>query len=314
MMGILVTGAAGLLGTHLCEYLLSQKIPVIGIDNYITGSYQNISLLSQHSNFIFIESNVENPNLETLLAKFDIEQIFHLAEPTGVKNLTTFSEEMLSTSSVGTKNILDIALAHKAKFLFSSSSEVYGQPLVFPQSEDYTGNVNTFNIRAPYEEGKRFSETLVSTYVKKHHIDAKVVRIFNTFGLYHPHKDFPVISKFLHAALKNEDLTIFGNGMQNRTFLYVDDLIKAFIMVMAKSPSGEVYNVGSEIQTSIENLAHIIINLTNSSSKLVFEEKLPYDHEGRRPCLKKIHRLGWKSTVSLEMGIKKVIKFLQQSG
>ena len=214
---------------------------------------------------------------------------------------------MIAATSTGTKNILDIAVEKKSKLLFASSSEVYGNPKIFPQREDYTGNVDPLGIRGPYEEGKRFSETLVETFVKKYNLNAKIVRIFNTFGPYYSSKDLRVIPSFIHNAKQNANLIVHGKGTQTRTFLYIDDLIDAMLLVLEKGKKGEAYNIGNDKPISIVDLAALIIKLTNSKSKTIFSKRPKHDHEKRLPDLEKIKNLGWQQNISLEDGIKRLI-------
>ena len=317
-MATLVTGAAGTIGISLVKALLAkeqkkgqdkseEKEKVIGLDNFITGSHKNLEKLRSDDNFTFLEMALEDPQLAEKLKDFKIAKIFHLACPTGVPNLEILSEEMLSASSRGTKNILKLALQKKACFVYSSSSEVYGDPLISPQAESYTGNVDPVGIRSPYEEGKRFSEALTMTFVKKHNLDAKIVRIFNTFGPDFYEHDLRVIPHFLTQAWKNKDLVVQGDGKQRRTFLYVDDLINGLFLIMDQGLRGEVYNLGSDLEMSILELAQLIVKMTKSKSKIVFSERPEHDPTMRKPALGKINKLGWKQTISLEAGLKKIL-------
>jgi nucleoside-diphosphate-sugar epimerase len=302
-----VTGAAGEVGINLCIHLLDKGFKVIGTDNFITGSEKNLSIIKNHENFIFFDIGIENPKLIDLLKEYSIERIFHLACPTGVPNLELIPEEMIMATSLGTKNILDIALLKKASLLFASSSEVYGEPKEFPQREDYTGNVDQLGIRGPYEEGKRFSETLVETYVKKYNLNAKIIRIFNTFGPYSSSKDLRVIPSFIRRALNNEDIVVHGEGSQTRTFLYINDLIDGILTVLEKGKMGDAYNVGSDHQISILDLAKLVIKLSNSKSTIKYGKRPKHDHSARLPFLEKIKSLGWSQKISLDEGIKAII-------
>lgn len=304
-MNILVTGAAGFIGSHLCRALLSQKHTVIAVDNLITGDRANISDILHHPRFTFLKHDIIKPfpsKLSTL--NFKLSTIYHLACPTGVPNLTRLAEEMLLTSSIGTRNILELARKHNATFLLTSSSESYGNPLVFPQKETYTGNVDPTGIRSPYEEGKRFAESLTVMYSRKYKLNTKIVRIFNTYGPNMSQNDLRVIPMFLHAALNNQPIPLHGAGLQKRTFCYVDDMVGGLIIVMRKGNSGEVYNIGSNQQTTIKKLAHLIIKISRSNSKIVYTARPSHDHQARLPDLTKIKRLGWKPQTTLLDGLK----------
>lgn len=308
-MRILVTGAAGLIGSNLCEKLLMDGHQVVAVDNFITGSPDNIKSLKSFPKFTFIKHDITKSfpkNFELLT--FNFELIFHLACPTGVPNLGPLAEEMLLTCSLGTRNILELAKKHKAKVLFTSSSEVYGDPQVSPQNESYTGNVDPVGFRSPYEEGKRFAESLIMMYVKKYKLDAKIVRVFNTYGPGMSAEESRVIARFLGQTFKDRPLTVYGKGLQKRTFCFVDDLVDGLILVMKKGKSGEVYNLGSDQQISIINLAKLILKLTNSKSTIKFVERAKHDHQSRLPDLKRVKNLGWKLNVNLIEGIKRTFE------
>lgn len=306
---ILVTGGAGCIGFNLCKILLEQDHKVIAIDNLITGSVENLKQLKHYPKFKFIPHDITKPfpkNFEFRLSNFEF--MYHLACPTGVSNLARLGEEMLLTCSQGTKNILELARTHHAKLLFTSSSEVYGNPKSFPQTEEYTGNVDPTGFRSPYEEGKRFAESLVVAYVRKYNIDAKIVRIFNTYGPGMSNKDTRVIPQFLHQALSGKPLTVEGKGVQTRTFCYVDDLVEGLILVTQKGGKGEVYNLGSDKEMTVIELAKLVIRLTDSRSKIRFVPRPTHDHNRRHPDLTKIKKLGWEPKLSLEEGLKKTLE------
>lgn len=307
MKTILITGGAGLIGSNLCAKLLAEKDnKVIVLDNLLTSDGSNIHRHSLSPNFIFISHDITqnvNEKLKKKLGKID--EIYHLACPTGVPNLVKLAEEMLLTCSVGTKNILDLALGNNATLVFTSSSEVYGDPEVFPQREDYTGNVDTTGIRSPYEEGKRFSESIIMMYVRKYGLNAKIVRVFNTYGPGASRKESRVVSVFLKKAVSGLDLPVAGNGSQQRTFCYVDDLVNALLIVMQKGKQGEIYNAGGDEEISILDLAGMIIKITKSNSKIEFVDRPKHDHKSRRPDLEKIKMLGWSQEIGLLEGIRK---------
>lgn len=311
MSRILITGGTGFIGSNLSKRLLEQGHRVIAIDNLITSNGDNLKQLLRNPKFKFIKHDIVKPfpkrkfDPDQIGTKFEI--IYHLACPTGIPNLVGLAEEMLLACSVGTRNILELAKKSRAKLLFTSSSEVYGDPQVFPQKESYTGNVDPVAIRSPYEEGKRFSESLVTMYVRKYNIDARIVRVFNTYGRSMALDDSRVIPRFLQQALHNKPLTVEGKGIQTRTFCYVDDLVDGLIMVMKKGKKGEVYNLGSNKEVRIIDLAKLIIEITSSKSKVTYVERPTHDPKRRLPSLKKVKRLGWRSKVSLEKGLIKTL-------
>ena len=309
MKTILVTGGAGFIGTNLCKMLLDQGHNVIAIDNFITSSGENLKELKKHQNFTFIKHDIVKPFPTKIKNKeLKIKEIFHLACPTGVPNLLTLGEEMLLTCSVGTKNVLELARLHKAKLLLTSSSEVYGDPELFPQTETYTGNVQPTGFRSTYEEGKRFSESLVAFYARKYKLEAKIVRIFNTYGPYMTLTDTRVIPNFINQIKHNKPLTIQGKGIQRRTFCFVDDLVQGFLTVMEKGLPGEAYNLGGDKEYTIKQLAEAIIKMNNDPKmKISYIPRPEHDHQARRPDLKKVKKLGWKQKITLENGLKNTL-------
>lgn len=307
MTQVLVTGGAGFIGSNLCKKLLGKGHNVIAIDNLITSNGKNLIQFSDNPKFTFVKHDITKPLPKNLTKRLPLQYIYHLACPTGVPNIKTLGKEMLLTSSVGTQNILELARRHGAKVLFTSSSEIYGNPQVFPQTENYTGNVDPIGPRSPYEEGKRFSETLVTIYVKKYSIDAKIVRVFNTYGPLMSDRDTRVIPNFLRQAIRNTPLTVQGDGTQKRTFCYIDDLVNGLLAVMRQSKKGEVYNLGSDQEVTILDLAKIIIKITDSKSKIIFIKRPPHDHNSRLPSLKKAKKLDWLPKIGLEDGLKRTL-------
>jgi len=311
MMKALVTGGAGFIGSHLCLQLLSREFSVVAIDNLITSSGENIRLLEKNNNFTFIKHDIVHPLSKSDKTKLNnVSVIFHFACPTGVPNLVTLQEEMLLTCSIGTHNILELARKEKASVIFASTSEIYGNPLVFPQSEEYTGNVDSTGIRSPYEEGKRFSESLVMAYVRKYALDAKIARIFNTYGPGSSAFETRIIPKFLRLARDNKPLPVEGDGTQTRTFCYVDDLVDGILRIYKKGSSGGVYNVGSDREVPVALLAEKIIALTGSKSRVEYIRRPSHDHNRRLPLLNKIRGLGWNPVVDLEEGLRKTSELL----
>lgn len=304
-MHILITGSAGFIGSNLALVLLKKGHTVIGIDNLITSDGTNLQELKKFPRFTFIKHDITNPlphKLRTI--NYKLSTIYHLACPTGVPNLEPLAEEMLLTCSMGTYYVLELARVHKAKVLFTSSSEVYGDPQASPQTEDYTGNVNPTSIRSPYEEGKRFAESLVMMYVRKYKVRATIVRVFNTYGPMMSKTDTRVIPRFMSQALSQKPLTVHGSGNQVRTFCYVDDLVGGLMLVSRKGKVGEAYNLGMDRETTILDAAKQIIKLTGSKSKIEFCDRPAHDHQRRQPSLAKIRTLGWQPTTTLSQGIK----------
>jgi nucleoside-diphosphate-sugar epimerase len=304
MRQILVTGGAGFIGANLCKKLLDKGYVVLAVDNLITSDGSNVKSLLKNSNFEFFKHDITKPFPKNLNSKLSaISLVFHLACPTGVSNLVKLAEEMLLTCSTGTLNVLNFSKKNNAKVIFTSSSEAYGDPQVFPQKEEYNGNVNPVGIRSPYEEGKRFSESLIMGFVRKYGLDARIVRVFNTYGPGMSKTESRVVARFLRAARSNKALPVEGKGVQTRTFCYVDDLVEGLILIEEKGEKGEVYNLGSDEEITIKNLANKIIKLTNSKSKTGLVPRPSHDHNGRRPDLTKIKKLGWKKNLNLDEGL-----------
>lgn len=308
-MTILVTGAAGCIGSNLCLTLLNRGDYVVGIDNFITGQKKNIEELRKHPRFSFFEHDIANQWPHILVQSVtNVSQIYHLACPTGVPNLTRLAEEMIDTCSTGTKNVLEYARKTGSRVIFTSSSEVYGDPKESPQKVSYTGNVNPTGLRSPYEEGKRFSESLCAMYGRKYHVDVRIVRVFNTYGPRMSMKDERVIPVLLQQAFSNKPLTIHGDGTQIRTFCYVDDLVNALTTVMEDGVAGSVYNAGSDKQVTIHYLATMIQKITKSTATVVSISRPSHDHQSRLPDLSELKKLGWKLTVPLTAGLEKTIQ------
>lgn len=314
MNKILVTGGAGFIGFNLCQRLLEAGNTVIAVDNLITSSGENIARLKKSQRFYFFKHDIVKPFPRKILASLDrVNFIYHLACPTGVPNLVKLSEEMLLTCSLGTWNILELAKINKARVIFTSSSEVYGNPLVFPQKESYNGNVDPIGLRSPYEEGKRFSEALITAYIRKYNLNASIVRLFNTYGPFMDSRDLRVIPRFITSIGKNKPLIIYGNGKQKRTFLYIDDLITGLVLVAEKGRRAEVYNIGSTKEITILNLAKLILKLTGKKNKIIFKKSNLADHARRLPSVSKIRKLGWGQSVNLEKGLKKTIDWFRKN-
>jgi nucleoside-diphosphate-sugar epimerase len=308
-MTILITGAAGFIGTNLSKRLLEEGKSVIGVDNFITGSRKNIRYLQTFPEFTFIEKDITDASIIQDLSQFPIEEIYELACPTGVENLKKIPLEMIFTSTLGIKNILELATQKKASFLFSSSSEIYGDPKITPQDESYTGNVDPLSIRACYEEGKRCGESITMAFARQLGINAKVVRIFNTYGPYFSEQDIRAVPQFISQVLQHRDMVIFGNGKKTRSFLYIDDLLDGFFLIMKKGKAQEAYNIGSVEEISIQDVCKTIAKVSKSKEKIIYTEADTLDLKNKRlPCISKIQVLGWNQKIQLEEGLEKTLE------
>jgi nucleoside-diphosphate-sugar epimerase len=318
MSTVLLTGGAGFIGSHLAKRLIRDGYSVVCIDNLLTGSIDNIKDLLGKGQFHFIQADVTTFTAKQLVDVQKIDFVFHLASPASPnahspRSYLAYPMETLLVNSQGTKNMLDLAQSFSAKFLFTSSSEIYGDPLVSPQKESYFGNVNPNGVRSVYDEGKRFGEAITMAYVRKYNLDARVVRIFNTYGPFMQPDDGRVVSNFITQALEKKPLTVFGDGSQTRSFCFVDDMVEGIIRAMfTKGTKGEVFNLGNPDERTISELAKLILKLTNSSSQIVYE-KLPVDDPRRRnPDITKARNyLHWSPKVSLEEGLQKTINFFR---
>lgn len=304
---VLVTGGAGFIGSHLCEKLVKEGHDVLCVDNFITGSKENIAHLLPLSNFEIIRHDV------SFALYVDVDEIFNLACPASPVHYQSDPVHTLKTSVLGSLHMLGIAKKCKAKILQASTSEVYGDPFMHPQKEEYWGNVNPIGYRSCYDEGKRCAETLFYDYKRRHNIRIKIIRIFNTYGpKMHPN-DGRVVSNLIVQALKNEPLTIYGTGKQTRSFCHVDDLVDGMILMMntPDSVTGPI-NLGNPIEFSIEDLAKKILDLTGSSSKICYKNLPEDDPKQRKPdiSLAKKH-LGWEPSIRLEDGLKKTITYFE---
>ena len=305
MKRILVTGGAGFIGSHLCTRLIEEGNIVICLDNFFTGSKENISYLTGHPRFELIEHDIINPFWT------DVDEIYNLACPASPIHYQHDAIKTAKTAVFGTFNMLGLAKRNKAKILQASTSEVYGDPLSHPQREGDWGNVNPIGYRSCYDEGKRMAETLFFDYHRQHQVDIKVIRIFNTYGPRMNTHDGRVVSNFIVQALKNENITIYGSGEQTRSFCYVDDLIEGMIRMMNSRDgfTGPV-NIGNPGEFTMLELAQKIIDLTGSSSKIVFEPLPQDDPMQRRPVIDLAKKeLSWEPTVNLEEGLKKTIAY-----
>jgi nucleoside-diphosphate-sugar epimerase len=304
---VLVTGGAGFIGSNLCAALIKDDIHVDCVDNLITGRIEAIQHLRSSHRFRLIQMDITDPAFFLMSLSTRYDEIYHLACPTGVPNIKTYGEEMLRTCSIGTEKVLQIARAHYAKIIYTSSAEVYGNPVIFPQGEDYCGNVNSVGPRSAYEEGKRYGEALTRLYSEKYCVDAKIVRIFNTFGPGMSPADSRVIPRFLKRIRDRQAIIVYGDGKQTRTYLYVDDLISALQIVMARGRSGEVYNIGGEQQHSIIELVEMIRSSTPLPVKVKYRPHFIEDHSGRLPMTAKVKELGWQPSVATLAGLRRML-------
>jgi len=307
MKKILVTGGAGFIGTHLCEKLLNQGNEVICLDNYYTGSKVNVEELIGRKYFELIRHDITFPIL------IEVDQIYNLACPASPVHYQVDPVQTTKTSVHGSINMLELAKRTGARILQSSTSEVYGDPEIHPQKENYWGRVNPIGIRSCYDEGKRCAETLFFDYYRQYNIDIKVARIFNTYGPKMQLQDGRVISNFIVQALKNENLTIFGDGAQSRSFCYVDDIVDGLIKLMnSRNDFTGPVNIGNPDEISILELAEKILKLTGSKSKIVYKP-LPLDDPKRRqPVIDLAEKeLGWQPQIQLDDGLKKTINYFK---
>ena len=313
-MRILVTGAAGFLGSHLTDRFLDEGHSVLGVDNLSTGSLDNLAHLAYHPRFSFLEWDICNPFGDKLDSGPDsrpIDYVFNLASPASPPEYLRLAIETLRVGSVGTENTLEIAAKYGAGYLHASTSECYGDPLEHPQSESYWGNVNPVGPRSVYDEAKRFSESLIMAWHQHRGVNTHLVRIFNTYGpRLHP-SDGRVISNFMMQALRGEPLTVYGSGAQTRSFCYVDDLIEGIVRLSRSSEHYPV-NIGNPVEFTILECAQAVLEVTGSSSELCFES-LPQDDPTRRcPDISKARvLLGWEPRISLREGLAKSLDFFK---
>jgi nucleoside-diphosphate-sugar epimerase len=280
---------------------------VYAVDNLITGHRENIVPLEKNERFSFHQLDITEPAFAAAFADIPVDRIYHLACPTGVRNLLPMASEMLRTCSYGTFNVLELARAKQARMLFTSTAEVYGNPLESPQAESYTGNVHPMGPRSAYEEGKRFSEACVAMYVRTHGLNARVVRVFNTFGPGMSLSDTRVIPQLIRSVIEQKPMRVYGDGSQTRAHLYIDDLLAGLDIVMEKGVPGEVYNVGSEKPLSVKKLAELVASLTGHPAGIVYEPHFIEDHLGRRPSVAKARALGWSQNITLRDGLLRMI-------
>jgi len=311
MKRILITGGAGFIGSHLCEKLLNDGNYVICLDNFFTGSRDNVKHLLENPNFDQRFEIIEHDITKEFFAQVD--QIYNLACPASPPHYQYNAIKTIKTSVLGIINMLGLAKRCNATILQASTSEVYGDPKVHPQTEDYWGNVNPIGIRSCYDEGKRCAETLMMDYHRQHNVDTKIVRIFNTYGPNMDMNDGRVVSNFIVQALKGEDITIYGDGLQTRSFCYVDDLVDGLIKMMNNKQKfiGPV-NIGNNSERTILDFAKTIIEMTGAKSKIIHKELPSDDPLQRKPDLTVAKReLDWQPSTDIKIGLEKTIKYFQ---
>ncbi|MGI6680043.1 MAG: UDP-glucuronic acid decarboxylase family protein [Bdellovibrionota bacterium] len=307
MARIAITGGAGFIGSHLTDALLSKGHEVIVVDNLFTGTKSNIAHHLGNANFEFIRHDIVSPIF------LEVDEIYHLACPASPEHYQYNSIKTIKTNVLGTINMLGLAKRSKAKFLLASTSEIYGDPLEHPQKETYWGNVNTVGPRSCYDEGKRIAETLSMSYRVQNNVNTKIVRIFNTYGPRMLFNDGRVVSNFIVQALKGEDLTIFGDGNQTRSFCYVDDLVSGLIKMMETKDFYGPCNLGNPTEMNMKDLASKIIALTNSKSKIVYRPLPEDDPKRRKPDISLAkEKLAWEPKVDVDTGIMKTIKDFEE--
>lgn len=307
MKTVLITGAAGFLGSNLCDRFISEGFCVIGMDNYITGNDQNITHLSKNPNFHFINADIS----KHIALSNPLDYILHFASPASPIDYLKMPIQTLKVGSLGTHNLLGLAKAKGARILVASSSEVYGDPLEHPQKEEYWGNVNPVGPRGVYDEAKRFQEAMTMAYHNYHGLETRIVRIFNTYGAKMRLDDGRALPAFISQALRGEDITVFGNGLQTRSFCYVDDLVEGIYRLLMSDYHLPV-NIGNPDEISILDFANEIIELTHSKSKISFNALPVNDPTQRKPDITKAKKiLGWEPSISRNEGLQKTLKYFQ---
>lgn len=303
-MRILVTGGAGFIGSHLCEKLISEGHEVLCLDNFFTGSKQNIANLLSNPRFELIRHDITQPIL------LEVDRIFNLACPASPVHYQYNAVKTIKTSVLGAINMLGLAKRVRARILQASTSEIYGDPEIHPQTEEYWGNVNPLGLRSCYDEGKRVAETLMMDYHRQNGVDIRIIRIFNTYGPRMAIDDGRVVSNFIVQSLRNEDITVYGDGSQTRSFCYVDDLLAGMCAMMDRDGITGPINLGNPTETTILEFAQRIISLTGSRSRIVYKSLPADDPKQRRPDITKARELlGWEPGVALETGLKRTIEY-----
>ena len=307
-MNIVITGGSGFVGSYLCEKLINDGHKIVVIDNLLTGSRENINDLLDNENFSFIEHDVQ----DHIEIEDKVDYVLHFASAASPKAYTEHPVNTLKAGSVGTINTLGLAKKHSAEYLLASTSEVYGDPLISPQNEEYWGNVNPNGERSMYDEAKRFAEAAVATYSRSYGLKTKIVRIFNTYGPRMQLNDGRVVTNFIVQALRNENITIYGDGTQTRSFSYVEDTVAGIISLM-NSTEYDVFNIGNPNEMTVGKLAEKIIELTDSTSEIKYLELPNDDPKQRKPDITKAKtKLNWEPKVNLDEGLAKTITWVEE--
>jgi dTDP-glucose 4,6-dehydratase len=311
-MRVLITGGAGFLGSHLCDHFLSQGHEVIAMDNLLTGSSANIEHLAGHDRFLFIKHDVTN----YMFVEGHLDAVLHFASPASPIDYLELPIPTLKVGALGTHKALGLAKEKNACFLLASTSEVYGDPLIHPQTEEYWGNVNPIGPRGVYDEAKRFAEAITMAYHRYHGVDTRIVRIFNTFGSRMRLNDGRVVPNFIAQALRGEPLTVYGDGGQTRSFCYVSDTVEGIYRLLMSDETNPV-NIGNPSEMTILQFAHRIIELTGSSSRITYVQpedvRIKDDPKVRQPDIGKARRvLGWEPKVSLDEGLQNTIEWFRE--
>lgn len=316
-MKILITGGAGFIGSNLAHrYSKIKDNQICIIDNLSTGRISNIENLLKQENFKFIEKDICDSDIENFIRISKFDYIYNFACPASPKYYLKYPIQTLETNVIGVKNILNAIKGTNTRLLQASTSEVYGSAIQIPQSEEYWGNVNCIGVRACYDEGKRAAETLIFDYKRLYNIDARVVRIFNTYGIRMNKEDGRIISNFVNQALSDKDITIYGLGMQTRSFCYIDDTLNAIMAFMNKENSIDIpINIGNPQEIKVKEVAELVKKLTNSKSNIIFCDEMKDDPPRRKPDISKaIKYLNWKPNIKLEDGLKECIQYYENEG
>ncbi len=308
-MNVVITGGAGFLGSHLCDYLIEKGHFIICVDNFITGNEKNIEHLRENKSFKFINHNVS----QYIDIGDDVDAVLHFASPASPVDYLTFPIQTLKVGSLGTLHSLGVAKSKKAKFLLASTSEVYGDPQVRPQTEDYWGHVNPVGPRGVYDEAKRFAEAMTMAYLRYHDVDTKIVRIFNTYGTRMRVNDGRAVPNFLSQAIKGEDITVYGEGEQTRSFCYVSDLVDGIYRLLMSELHDPV-NIGNPEELTVMELAKEIIEITGSKSKIVCKELPTDDPKVRQPDITRAKNLlGWSPKVDRADGLRRTLEYFKSA-
>lgn len=308
---ILVAGGAGFIGSYVCDFLLKKNDHVICLDNQLSGNKRNISEFLKNPHFQFIQGDIKDSKTIKKLYDIQFDEIYHLASPATVTYVVDNPVEVAKINSIGTINLLDLAHHKKSKILFASSSESYGDPKEHPQKETYWGNVNPVGVRSGYDEGKRFGEAISMAYHRQHKLDVKIIRIFNTYGPNSSVHDTRVVPKLVMQALRNEPLTVHGDGLQTRSFCFVEDMALGIIAMMESHETGPI-NLGNPQEYKIIELAKMVISQTKSKSKIIYTERPEDDPNVRKPDISQAKKkLSWKPKVNLNKGLPRTIDYFK---